>query len=79
MTNLVARYWLWWLAAVFFSWLPAELFLIWLAHHRGERNIQEWTLSDTVRRWRAEYRWLAPIAVGTMAMLMYHFFIETNP
>lgn len=78
MTAWWTAYWFWWLLAVFVSWLVAELTAIGLAHYRGVKNIQDWTLSDTIRRWSGKYRWLAPVAVGTMAMLAYHFFVQAN-
>jgi len=74
-----ASLWWWWLLAVFVSWLVAELASIWVAHMRGDKHVLEWTLSDTIRRWSAARRWLAPIAVGTTAMLLWHFFAQVNP
>ena len=71
------RYW-WWLFAVFATWLPAELATLAIRHYLGLQNIADWTLSDTVRRWSAKYRWLAPLTAGTTAFLLWHFFLETN-
>jgi hypothetical protein len=73
------RLWWWWLLAVFVSWLTAELTSIAIAHAKGDRHITEYTLSDTIRRWSSARRWLAPIAVGTTAMLLFHFFAQVNP
>lgn len=74
-----ADYWWWWLLAVLASWLVPELISIGVARHRGLRNIEDWTLSDTIRRWSAKYRWLAPVVAGTTVFLLWHFFIERNP
>lgn len=71
--------WFWWLAAVAVSWLGLELASIVQAHLNGVRQVLDWTLSDTIRRWSAAHRWLAPIAVGTAAMLCWHFFAQQNP
>jgi len=73
------RFWWWWIFSVAGSWAVFELASIWLAHIRGEKHITKWTLSDTIRRWSAARRWLAPIAVGTTAMLLWHFFAQVNP
>lgn len=51
-----------------------ELYAILDAHLRGETNIQAYTLSDTLRRWSATRRWLAPAIVGTAGFLLVHFF-----
>ncbi|HEX5321654.1 MAG TPA: hypothetical protein VFW46_21020 [Stellaceae bacterium] len=69
-----AALWWWWLLAILLSWLALELGSIAWAHHRGQRLVQEWTLSDTIRRWSAARRWLAPLVVGSAAFLLVHFF-----
>lgn len=79
MTALATAYWWWFLLFIFVSWLIAELGWIVYAHVTGQKNIFEWTLSDTIRRWSAKYRWLAPVVAGTCAFLLWHFFIEQNP
>jgi cbb3-type cytochrome oxidase subunit 3 len=71
-------YWYFWLLFVLLSWLVAELASVYVAKRRGEKNIADWTLSDTIRRWSAKYRWLAPVVVGTTAFLVWHFFMLTN-
>jgi|GEM_PF-5438683 len=71
-------YWWWWLLAVFVTWVVPELATLAIRHHLGLARIQDWTLSDTIRRWSVKYRWLAPLIAGTCAFLLWHFFIETN-
>lgn len=77
-TGLWTAYWWWWLLAILVSWLIMELLSIAVAHATGQRHFQEWTLSDTIRRWSASHRWLAPIITGCTTMLLYHFLIQTN-
>lgn len=74
LTSAFTGMWYWWLVGVAVSWLILELSVIFYAHLRGVKNIQEWTLSDTIRRWSAVHRWLAPLTVGTCAFLLVHFF-----
>lgn len=73
-TNL----WWWWLLSVALSWAVLEGTSILFAHYQGLHLIQEYTLSDTIRRWSALHRWLAPVAVGVAAMLVWHFFAQQN-
>lgn len=72
-------YWWWWLLSVFVSWAAMEGASLVAAHMQGTTHIQDWTLSDTIRRWSVVHRWLAPIAVGITAMLVWHFFGQSNP
>ncbi len=74
MTVAFTRMWYWWLVVILASFVVMEAGAILYAHACGEQNIQEWTLSDTIRRWRSKYRWLAPLVVGTCAFLLMHFF-----
>ena len=76
--NWWQKYWWWWLLFVFLTWVVPELLAMVAAHVAGDKNIQDWTLSDTIRRWSAQYRWLAPIVVGTCAMLIWHWFAQLN-
>ena len=71
-------YWWWWLLFVGISWFIMEIASIVAAHIAGQKVIQTWTLSDTIRRWSSARRWLAPVVVGIVAMLVWHFFIEQN-
>ena len=71
--------WWAWLLAVALTWFALEITSIVIAHARAQKTVQEWTLSDTIRRWSAKRRWLAPLAVGVMAMLCWHFFGQLNP
>lgn len=71
-------YWWWWLLAVAVSWLVMELVSIAYAHLTGQKNIATWTLSDTIRRWSSRFKWLAPLVVGVCAMLIWHFFAQSN-
>lgn len=68
------NYWWWWLLFVLCSWLVLELLSILDGHLSGSKNIYDWTLSDTIRRWSVAYRWLAPATVGLTACLLWHFF-----
>jgi hypothetical protein len=70
--------WFWWLLAILVSWLVLEVGSILVAKARGQGNIFEWTLSDTIRRWSAAHRLIAPLACGTVAFLLYHFFMQLN-
>lgn len=73
------NWWFYWLLAVLLSWIPAELFSLYLGHYFGAPVIEQWTLSDTIRHWVELNRWLAPVAVGVMCMLIFHFFVQKNP
>ena len=69
-------FWAWWVVAwVLGTFAVAETTMILLAHYCGERHITEWTLSDAIRRWSA---WLAPVTIGVMAMLAWHWFAQGN-
>lgn len=70
--------WFWWLLFVAVSWLVLEIASILVARSRGQRG-DVWTLSDTIRRWSVPRRWLAPVAVGIIAMLIWHWFAQLNP
>jgi hypothetical protein len=78
MTAFSTAFWFWWFVAVVLTWLIPELIFIAIAHYRGEKNVQEWTLSDTIRRWSKQYRWLAPLFCGTAVFLCVHFFAMGN-
>ena len=71
--------WWWWLLHVLLSWVILEGLSLITAHAQGTQHIEDWTLSDTIRRWSAAHRWLGPVAVGTTAMLAFHFFGQSNP
>lgn len=71
--------WWWWLLAVALSWLGLEVLSLIKGHVTGQQHIEEWTLSDTIRRWSSARRWLAPLVVGAAAMLLMHFFGQANP
>jgi hypothetical protein len=64
--------WWWWLLAVAVSFSSLELEAI-IADHG-----QAFTLSDTIRRWSAKERWLAPLVIGFSAALLFHFFGQSN-
>lgn len=70
--------WWWWLLAVALSWLGLEVLSLVAAHRSGAKHIQDWTLSDCIRRWAAARRWLAPAVVGTATFLLVHFFGMAN-
>lgn len=70
--------WWWWLLAVGVSWLILEIGAILMARRGRQPNEQVWTLSDTIRRWSLLHRWLAPLAIGIAAMLIWHFFAQAN-
>ena len=72
-------WWFYWLLAVALTFGVMEGWSLAAAHRAREKHIEDWTLSDTLRRWSAARRWLAPLVIGTAAMLMWHFFGETNP
>lgn len=55
-----------------------ELGSIAYAHAKGDPNVFDWTLSDTIRRWSLLYRIVAPATCGAVAFLLYHFFLQTN-
>ena len=71
--------WFYWLLFVAISWAIFEGASLILAHRAQQRIIETWTLSDTIRRWSASRRWLAPVVIGVTAMLAWHFFGQTNP
>ncbi len=71
-------WWFWFLLFVAVSWLVMELDSILEAHTSGQRKITDYTLSDTIRRWSAVHKWLAPLTIGVCAGLMWHFFGQTN-
>lgn len=73
-----ADLWFWWLLFVLVSWAIFEAASIVMAHRAQQKVIQTWTLSDTIRRWAISRRWLAPLAVGIIAMLVWHFFAQAN-
>jgi hypothetical protein len=77
-TVLATAIWWWFLAAFGMAFGVVELGMILLAHLTGRKNIQDWTLSDTIRRWSALHRWVAPVVCGFAAMLLYHFFGQGN-
>lgn len=77
-TEFWTRYWFWWLLVVLVSWLVMEGVSIAVARRSHQPHFQVWTLSDTIRRWSVAHRWLGPLAVGTFAMLGYHFFVQAN-
>lgn len=81
MTDAIAAaIWAAWLLAwVGGTFLVLEFGSILWAHITGQRNIYEWTLSDTVRRWSGKYSWLALVAIGGSAALMWHLFGQANP
>jgi hypothetical protein len=59
-----------------------ELGSVLWAHVTGQKHLVDWTLSDTVRRWRAGNRWLAPVFFGFVVFtiwLGWHFFFQNNP
>lgn len=66
------RLWFWWLIGVAGSFALLEGSSIALNEGFG------WTLSDTVRRWSAGERWLAPLVCGFACWLLVHFFGEAN-
>ena len=72
-------YWWWWLLAVLVSWLVPELVGLAIGYGTHQAVPQDFTLSDTIRRWAAGESWLAPVVVGVTAMLVWHFFVEKNP
>jgi hypothetical protein len=74
----LTRSWQLWLLLVFVSGAALEVYAIVEAHAAGDQNVFDWTLSDTIRRWAAGYRWLMPAALGTMAFLFAHLFLEKN-
>jgi hypothetical protein len=79
MTTAVwTEVWWYWLLAVAASWVVLELGSILVARLTRQSSEQVWTLSDTIRRWSVLYRWLAPLAVGVAAMLVWHFFAQAN-
>ena len=47
-------------------------------HVTGARHIADWTLSDTIRRWSADYAWLKYLVTATALFLLWHFFVEQN-
>ncbi len=71
--------WFYWLLAVLLSWMVLEAASIFAAHMAGAKDIVDWTLSDTIRRWSVLHRWLAPVSSGFTMFLWAHFFIEQNP
>ena len=71
-------YWFWWLLAVLVTWAPAEAFSIWLRHKKHLANDQTWTLSDTIRDWSSEFRWLSPVAIAATVGLLWHLFGQVN-
>ena len=78
MEDFWNHYWYYWLLWIFLSWLGAELASILNAKLKGQKNISDWTLSDTIRRWSAAHRWVAPITIATAAGLCWHFFGQLN-
>ena len=66
--------WFWWLLAVALSWVVLEVGSIVAGRYWKQANDATWTLSDTIRRWSAARRWLAPLVVGTCAFLLVHWF-----
>ena len=78
MTLAWTEIWWWWLLFVGVSFAVLEIGCIVIAHFRGQKNILTWTLSDTIRRWSALHRWIAPVVVGTCAMLLVHWFAQVN-
>ena len=72
------RLWFRWLLCVALSWVCLEGASMIAAHLAGAPLLQEYTLSDTIRRWSDLHRWLAPLAIGIMAGLAWHFFGERN-
>ncbi len=77
-TSWWTNWWWGWLVFILISWLIMELASISWAHYTKQKVITDWTLSDTIRRWSIKYRWLAPITVGIVAFLFWHFFAEQN-
>lgn len=72
-------YW-WWTLAVFAADVfGSEMVSLVEAHRTGQTHIQDWTLSDTIRRWSAAHRWLGPLIVGATAFLTFHFVGQANP
>lgn len=74
-----AAIWFWVLLSVAVTIGILEAASLVLAHLHGQKHIEEWTLSDTIRRWSSARRWLAPLVVGSAAMLLMHFFGQANP
>ena len=79
MTETWTDIWFYWLLFILVSWLVLEVASILVAKARGDKNISDWTLSDTIRRWATRYGWLAPVVCGTTVFLLVHFFLEHNP
>ena len=69
--------WFRWLLAIAASFVVLEGVSIFEAVGAGQ-PFDMWTLSDTVRGWSTEYRWLAPVAIGLFAGLAWHFFGQKN-
>ncbi len=77
-TFLATDIWWWFLAAFLVVFGIIELGMILWAHVTGRKNIQDWTLSDTIRRWSTLHRWVGPVVSGVAAMLWFHFFMQAN-
>lgn len=75
--NFWTNYWWWWLFGVLLTWFAAEMLSIYEAR-RIKLPGDAWTLSDTIRRWIAKYRWLGPLIAGVTAMLLWHFIGQQN-
>lgn len=71
--------WWWWLIAVLVTFAVLESWSLYAAHRSGEKHIQDWTLSDTIRRWAISWRALSAITCGITVLLLVHFFATPNP
>lgn len=78
-TEAWASTWFWWLFFVAATFAILEIASILTARRRGQKIAEVWTLSETIRRWSVGRRWLAPVAVGIIAMLIWHWFAQLNP
>jgi len=71
--------WWWWLFGIALSFVVLESAALWMAERNGTKHLEDWTLSDTIRRWEVQWRPLAAIVCGVMFALMIHWFVTLNP
>ena len=78
-TDAWRRLWWWWLFGIAVSFVVLEGGSLVAAHLAGAQHIQDWTLSDTIRRWAMTWRNLAAIVSGFAILLLVHWFGTKNP
>jgi uncharacterized membrane protein YhaH (DUF805 family) len=72
-------YWWWWLIAILISFLVMEGLSIYKAHKTMQKDFTTWTLSDTIRRWSVQRKWLKFLVIVICLFLLWHFFFEIEP